>query len=67
MELGQDSEEAFLEAAIEHIRSVYPESESDTCKDLLELAEQFLQYLLLLSNDNDSDLFAAVSRCDGGK
>lgn len=64
MELEQDYEEAFLdftEAAIEHIRSVYPDSDGDTRKDL-ELAEQVLQYLLLLNNDcdSDSDLFVAV-------
>ena len=48
----------FTEVAVGHIRSVYPDCDDDTRKDLLELAEQALQYLLLLGND--SDLFDSV-------
>lgn len=58
-----EEEEAFLEfaeAAIEHIRSVYPDCDEDTREDLLELAEQVLQYLVLLSDVTDGDLFTAV-------
>ena len=50
----------FTEAAVEHIRSVYPHSDEDVRKDLLELAEQVLQYLILLDNVIDSDLFTSV-------
>ena len=50
----------FTEAAIEHIRSVYPHSDEDVRKDLLELAEQVLQYLILLDDAIDSDLFTSV-------
>ena len=31
----------FAETAIEHIRTVYPNSEGDVRKDLLELAESY--------------------------
>ena len=58
-----EEEEAFLEfaeAAIEHIRSVYSDCDEDTREDLLELAEQVLQYLVLLSDVTDGDLFTAV-------
>lgn len=70
VELEQDFEEVFLdfaEAAIEHI--VYPDCDGDTRKDLLQLAEQVLRYLLLLSN-NDGEFVWCCQRfsCrDGGK
>ena len=63
MELDHDHESMFLEfaeASIEHIRLVYSECDEDTRKDLFELAEQVLQYLVILGDVTDSDLFAAV-------
>lgn len=54
----------FAEAAINHIRTVYPGSDEETREDLAGLAEQLLQYLIVVDSRPtcDSDLFSAVRR-----
>ena len=52
----------FAEAAINHIRTVTPGSDEETREDLVGLAEQLLQYLIVVDSTCDSDLFGAVRR-----